>query len=240
MSLKDILDFLKLYGFQGTGLFIALFVVWNVLKTEWFSNKMKGMFDKILGKKPKKESNVITISNIANHNMFNYIDFWIYSKVPTIKFSTEYRTIVFRKYLTILLMKYRDNMQQYIASRVYEPMDDSELWKSVLALINSIVYDYEKEMETMSIPKIIIEKMKERNNETITLIIDLTEGVCSSEFYDSENNLLKIYSIQNILLSVLQNIIANSIIVCNSINGSLKGNFIVIDGKKIIEKDIEH
>ena len=240
MGLKEVIDFLKLYGFQGTGLFIALFVLWNILRTDWFGDKIKHYFDKILGKKSKKESNVITISNISNHNMFNYIDFWVYSKVPTIKFSTEYRTIVFRKYLTILLTKYRDNMQHYIASKVYEPMDDSELWKSILALINSIFYDYEKEMETMSIPKIIIERMKERNNETITLIIDLTEGVCSSEFYDSENNLLKIYSIQNILLSVLQNIIANSIIVCDSINGSLKGQFIIVDGKKITEKDIEH
>jgi hypothetical protein len=102
------------------------------------------------------------------------------------------------------------------------------------------VYDYEKEMETMGIPKMIIGKMKERNNETITLIIDLTEGVCSSEFYDSDKNLLKIYSIQNILLSVLQNTITNSEIVCNSINGGLKGQFVVVDGKKIVEKEIEH
>ena len=172
--------------------------------------------------------------------MFNYIDFWIYSKVPTIKFSTEYRTVIFRKYLTVLLMKYRDNMQKYITSSVYEEMDESELWKSILTLLNNIVYDYEKEMETMGIPKIIIEKMKERNNETITLIIDLTESVCSSEFYDSDKNLLKIYSIQNILLSVLQNTITSSEIVCNSINGGLKGQFVIVDGKKIVEKEIEH
>lgn len=238
MTLNDIIAFLKLYGFQGTGLFILLFIIWNILKSEWVSKKFTNIFDKIM--KKDKQNSSITISSIENHNMFNYIDFWIYSKVPTIKFSTEYRTIVFRKYLTILLMKYRDNMQQYIASKVYEKMDEAELWKSVLSLINTIVYDYEKEMESLGIPRIIIERMKERNNETITLIIDLTEGVCSSEFYDSANNLLKIYSIQNILLSVLQNIITNSIGVCNSINGGLKGQFIIIDGKKIIEKDIEH
>ena len=81
--------------------------------------------------------------------------------------------------------------------------------------------------------------MKERNNETITLIIDLTESICSSEFYNSESNLLKIFSIQNILLSVLQNTITNSIVVCNSINGELKGQFVIVDGKKVIEKD-EH
>lgn len=238
MSINDWYSFLKLYGLQGTSLMFILFIVWQIAKTDWFSSKFKKFIGNIFTTEKKLASGLIN-SNIENHNMFNYIDFWIYSRVPTLKFSTEYRTIVFRKYLTILLMKYRDNMQHYIASRVYEKMDEDELWKSILNLINTIVYDYEKEMETMNVPKIIIEKMKERNNETITLIIDLTEGICSSEFYSSENNLLKIYSIQNILLSVLQNIISNATIVCNTINGDLKGQYVIVDGKKIIEKD-EH
>lgn len=237
MSLTDLITFLKEYGLQSSGLIIISILLWSFLKTDWISKKVIDLFNKLLSKKP---DNKINMSHIINHNMFNYIDFWIYSKVPTIKFSTEYRTVIFRKYLTVLLMKYRDNMQKYITSSVYEEMDESELWKSILTLLNNIVYDYEKEMETMGIPKIIIEKMKERNNETITLIIDLTESVCSSEFYDSDKNLLKIYSIQNILLSVLQNTITSSEIVCNSINGGLKGQFVIVDGKKIVEKEIEH
>jgi len=237
MSLTDLITFLKAYGLQSSGLIIISILLWSFLKTDWISKKVTDLFNILFSKNP---ANSINMSHIINHNMFNYIDFWIYSKVPTIKFSTEYRTVIFRKYLTVLLMKYRDNMQKYIASNVYEEMDEAELWKSILTLLNNIVYDYEKEMETMGIPKMIIEKMKERNNETITLIIDLTEGVCSSEFYDSDKNLLKIYSIQNILLSVLQNTITNSEIVCNSINGGLKGQFVIVDGKKIVEKEIEH
>ena len=65
-------------------------------------------------------------------------DFWIYSKVPTLNFATEYRTIIFRKYLTILLMKYRDNVQKYISSAIYEKMDEQELWKSILSLLNKL------------------------------------------------------------------------------------------------------
>lgn len=237
MTFNDLISFLKGYGMQGTGLAIICFILWSLLKTDWFSKKITKLWDKILGKKTNNHE--VNISHIVNHNMFSYIDFWIYSKVPTIRFSSEYRTIIFRKYLTILLMKYRDNMHQYISSNVYEKMDEAELWKSILSLLNNIVYDYEKEMENMGIPKIIIERMKERNNETITLIIDLTEAVCSSEFYNSDNNLLKIFSIQNILLSVLQNTITNSILVCNAINGELKGQYVIVDGKKIIEKD-EH
>jgi hypothetical protein len=237
MSINDLIAFLKAYGMQGSVLIIISILLWSFLKTDWISKQATNLMNKLFSKNP---ANSINMSHIINHNMFNYIDFWIYSKVPTIKFSTEYRTVIFRKYLTVLLMKYRDNMQKYIASNVYEEMDEAELWKSILTLLNNIVYDYEKEMETMGIPKMIIEKMKERNNETITLIIDLTEGVCSSEFYDSDKNLLKIYSIQNILLSVLQNTITNSEIVCNSINGGLKGQFVIVDGKKIVEKEIEH
>ena len=102
-------------------------------------------------------------------------------------------------------------------------MDDAKVWKALLDLLNRIVFEYEKEMEEAGIPKIVIEKMKTKNNDTITLTIDLVEGICNSQFYDSENNLLKVYSILNILLSVLENTISHSEGVCNSINGALKG-----------------
>ena len=108
-------------------------------------------------------------------------------------------------------------------------MQDAELWTSLLSLINNIIYDYEKEMENSGIPKVIIEKMKIKNNDTISLTIDLIEGICNSQFYSSDKNLLKIYSILNIILSILENTISNSDNICNSINGSLKG--MQMDGK---------
>jgi hypothetical protein len=109
-------------------------------------------------------------------------------------------------------------------------MDSAKLRTTLLNLINSIVYDYEREAEEFGIPKVVIEKMKLKNNDTITLTIDLIEGVCSSQFYESDKNFLKVYSILNILLSVLENTISNSENVCNSINGQLKG--LIFDGKK--------
>ena len=109
-------------------------------------------------------------------------------------------------------------------------MDAAKLRTTLLNLVNSIIYDYEREAQDAGIPKIVIEKMKAKNNDTITLTIDLIEGVCSSQFYQSEKNLLKVYSILNIILSVLENTISSSESVCNSINGQLKG--LTFDGKK--------
>ena len=43
------------------------------------------------------------------------------------------------------------------------------------------------------------------------------------------------YSILNILLSVLENTISNSEAVCNSINGQLKGLQFIDNGKNIKE-----
>ena len=132
----------------------------------------------------------IADSDITNHDIFNYIDFWTYSKVPTIQFSTEYRTAVFRKYLTIYLKSYKRKISDFVNSKEYQDMDDAKVWKALL---------------------------------------DLIEGICNSRFYDSEKNFLKVYSILNILLSVLENTISNSESVCNSINGALKG--LKFDGK---------
>ena len=130
---------------------------------------------------------------------------------------------------------YKKDLSEFVNSKDYQTMDQSELWRSLLNIINKIVYDYEKECEEAGVPKIIIMKMKAKNNDTIQLTIDLIEGITNSQFYESEKNLLKMYSILNIILSILENLISSSETVCNSINGQLKGMWIMDGNRKIIE-----
>lgn len=47
-------------------------------------------------------------------------------------------------------------------------MDIPRAWKALLDLINQIIHDYEKEMIESGIPKIIVDKMKIINNDTIS------------------------------------------------------------------------
>ncbi len=229
MGISDISTLLQNYGIKGTFFIITIFIIISLLKSKWFGDFLSKLSDKFIERymrnKTKDLSNVrsITESDIINHDIFNYIDFWTYSKVPTLQFSTEYRTAVFRKYLTIYLKSYKKKIKDFVNTKDYELMDDAKIWKALLDLINQIVFEYESEMLEAGIPKIIVDKMKSKNNDTIVLTIDLIEGICSSQFYQSENNYLKVYSILNILLSVLENTISNSEPICNSINGQLKG-----------------
>lgn len=227
MGINDITTILDRYGTKGGLFVIFLFLFFSMLKSSWFSSvlsKISDSFvDKFLKRKSKDHVKMVSESDITNHDIFNFIDFWVHSKIPTIQFSTEYRTAVFRKYLTIFLQSYKNKINEFVSYKTYQNMDDSEVWRALLNLINQIVQDYETEMLNVGIPSIIVDKMKSKNNETITLTIDLIDGVCNSQFYDSEKNLLKVYSILNILLSVLENTVSGSESVCNSINGSLKG-----------------
>jgi hypothetical protein len=234
----EFVDLFDSFGNFGIGSIVAstlALIVWIIDKTIGLPGIITRIFYKILDSflkdkiKNIKEISTIKETDVINHDIFNYIDYWIYSKVPTIQYSTEYRTIVFRKYLKIFLQKHKSNLQTWVQDKSFEEMDNSQLWNSLLSLINNIIHDYEVEMELNGIPKIIIEKMKVKNNETISLTIDLLESVCSSQFYDSEKNLLKVYSILNILLSVLEHTISSSANICNLINGQLKG--LSMDGK---------
>ncbi len=236
MTITEISSMLEKYGIKGTIFMVIIFLLVTMIKSNWFSNFLSKVSDKLVerfmrSKTKDVSANVkhITESDITNHDIFNYIDFWMYSKVPTIQFSTEYRTVVFRKYLTLYLKSYKRKIQDFVNSKDYQQMDHAKVWRALLDLINQIVYDYEKEMTEAGIPKIIINKMKAKNNDTITLTIDLIEGICNSQFYDSDKNFLKVYSILNILLSVLENTISNSESICNSINGQLKG--LTFEGK---------
>jgi len=235
MELDTINKIFNEYGILGSSIIAMILFFSFAIKNQWFSDLFSKISEKIVEKfmksKTKDISNLkkITESDIKNHDIFNYIDFWTYSKVPTFQFSTEYRTAVFRKYLTLYLRNYKRNIEKFVESSDYKNMDDATLHRNMLNLINLIIYDYEKESNEVGIPKIVIEKMKIKNNDTLTLTLDLIEGVCGSHFYNSENNYIKVYSIMNILLSILENTISNSETVCNSINGQLKG--LTFDGK---------
>jgi len=235
MGISEISEILEKHGVKGAIFVIGLFLLITLFKSKWFSNTISKLSDKLIEtifKKKTSKDNIRSVSesDIINHDIFNYIDFWTYSKVPTFQFSTEYRTAVFRKYLVLYLKSYKKNLEDFIKNSKYEEMDNAKLSTTFLNLINQIVYDYERESKNLGIPMIVIEKMKIKNNETIKLIIDLIEGICSSQFYSSDKNLLKVYSILNILLSVLENTISSSESICNSINGALKG--LTFDGKK--------
>jgi hypothetical protein len=231
----DLFQMAQKYGFKGILIGIAFLLISGFLKSNWFQNLWTKFTDKMIEwflKRRTKTDEVkhIVESDILNHDIFNYIDFWMYSKVPTFQFSTEYRTIVFRKYLTIYLRCYKKGLSDFVKDVKYKTMDQAELWKSLMDMINHIVWDYERECKEAGIPDVVITKMKLKNNDTIQLLIDLIESISNSQFYQSENNFLKLYSILNIILSVLENTMSNSESICNSINGQLKG--LTMDGRK--------
>ena len=238
----DLLKLIQDHGIKGVIFVLVMILLYGMGKSKWLGLWLSKMSDKFIERFIKKETKDINTgvrkindSDITNHDIFNYIDFWTYSKVPTFQFSTEFRTAVFRKYLTIYLKNYKRNIEKFLADKSYETMDEPQILKGFLNLINQTVYDYEREMVEAGITPIIIEKMKVKNNDNISLTIDLVEGVCSSQFYNSENNLLKIYSILNILLTVLESTVNNAEGVCNTINGQLKG--LTFEGKTEPGKD---
>jgi len=236
------IEIMKTYGIWGvilSGVFYTLIktniikTVYNFLSKKFVEDFMKDVDTQSLSKFIKEE-------DIINHDIFNYIDLWRFSRIPAMQFNTEYRSVVFKKYLCIFLTSYKSNITTLLEKGDYKTMGDSEILKTFLDLINRVIYDYEREMTICKIPKLIIDKMKVRNNETIDLIIDLIQGICTSSFYSSDNNYLKVYSILNIILSVSENTIQNSEQVCDGINGSLSG-FTFNDGTIIItEPDSRH
>lgn len=246
-EVKYLIDVFKEYGFWGfVGVAIILLLA-SAIKSEWIKKIYTTLADKFVEKFMKDKTkdtklvlaNQITEADITSHEIFNYINLWKFSMVPTINFSTEYRTVVFRKYLSIYLECYKSDLKSFLQTD-YKSMGPSEIKGAFLDLINKIIYDYERLMVDAGIPRIVIEKMKVRNNDTINLTIDLIEGICGSNFYDSDNNYLKVYSILNIILSVLDNTIANSETTCNSINGQLAGLSFSENGRIVTEPGKKH
>ena len=78
-------------------------------------------------------------------------------------------------------------------------------------------------MVSIGIPALVIEKMKVRNNDYGQLIRNLAKGISESEFYESDKNRLKMYSILNVIYPIIEGSIFQSEDVCTVLNGELTG-----------------
>jgi len=235
MDFNDFFSSFKDLGLGGLVVSTITFIMWLIEKTFGLPPFITNLFYKIIDLFLKRKManlndvQVLKENDIQKHDIFNYIDYWIFVNIPTIRFSTEFRTVVFRKYLTIYLQTHKSNIHSFVYDKEFEHWESAEFWTNILGLINKIVVDYEKEMKLAGIPDVVIEKMKEKNNDTISLTIDLISTISNSQFYSTDKNLLKVYSILNIFLSILENTISSSERICNSINGEMKG--LTMDGK---------
>lgn len=227
-------DIIKAYKMEGAMFFLGV-IMFSLFKTKFVKDMLTKFFDNVLHKiKGGQRKTVSELSlnatedDILHHDIFSYMDFWIYSNIPSMVFFTDFRTNVFKKYLTIFFTTYKTELKKYVEQGEYKKMNKPELKQSLLKLLTNIVNNYEVEMKNIGIPLVVINKMKNKNNETLNLIIELINSICDSHFYDTEDNLLKMFSFMNIISAVLDNIVSSAEQVCNSINGELKG--LVMDG----------
>ena len=234
MAFTDIVTLLNT-NFGKILVAILTLIVISLVKTTFIKNYTTKVIDNLLNKiKGGKRKTVseqslsVEESDVMHHDIFNYITFWLESNIPTMIFLTDFRTVVFKKYLVIFFETYHDNLKTFIKDGSYKKMSKSELKQELIHLLTNIIYDYELEMKKQGIPDVVILKMKEKNNETLNVIMELVNSITNSNFYDTEDNLLKMYSFLNIILAILDSIISNAETVCNNINGELKG--LTMDG----------
>lgn len=242
-NLKNILKFLlnndipslfswEVYSTIIVALMIALF------NSKAVREKISKFIDYIYytirnSKIPQKEAYVEVIganeSDILNHDIFNYIDFWLHTQIPTISLKTSYRTVVFKKYLHIFFNTHKQVLKKFVNNGDYKEMDRPELRKAMVRTITEISIKYEQDMLSEGIPEVIITKMKVVIKNKIDLMVDLINNICDSPFYDSNYNFLKVYSFLSVIHSILDNTLSNASFVCDSINGELAGLY--MDGE---------
>lgn len=222
--MEDLLAVFNQFGVFGTIVVIIIYIIVNNLANDDnLLGKILTWIKKKMGIKPTKNINEVSDSDIINHEIFNNIDVWTQSQIPTLNFKTDFRNAVFKKYLIIFCKKYKEHLKEYVENEEYKNKDKFELKQSFYDLINKIVFDYERECTEVGIPKIVIEKMKIKNLEFLTISLSLISSLCDFEQIETENNSIKVKSILNVLNTLLENVIDYSEEVCSSINGELKG-----------------
>ena len=84
MEMQDLYKMLEAYGIRGAIFGIIFFIIGTIIKSRWWSKTTDKIIQFFMKKKVKEiPHGEISESDIINHDIFNYIDFWTYSKIPT-------------------------------------------------------------------------------------------------------------------------------------------------------------
>lgn len=210
MTWSSVLEFLKLP-------FITNFLNW------------------IMNSLSKKKTNSITESNIFLHPIFSRLKSWRNDNVMRLKFSTEYRTIIFQKYLSLFLECHENEIKTFIEKKEFQKMDGAQLLSVVSDLITEINSQHEVKMVDFGIPYVVIERMRKYNTSKTSLVHDHFRSIFENNFYESENNFLRIYTALNLITLLIQIALVNSEIVFNSIGEELSGRTIIHMGREFRE-----
>jgi hypothetical protein len=223
--LNEIIKLINENGVLTVTVAVVLFIILKKVKLDFVSD----LFKKITNKTTKKQAQnqvskkvSLSESDIINHEIFNYVDYWVYSVMPTLILKSDFRTYVFRDYLQEQFRAYKKVLTDFAIDGSYKDMDWSELRKTMLRCISDIVFEYESKMRAEGIPEIIIIKMKAKNNDTISLMNDLINTI-NEERYSSPNNLLPVYTFLNFMNAILENMMQHCENVSNELNGELSG-----------------
>src|SRR5690554_4714725 len=93
VGIEDLFGLVSEHGILTTLIVVVIFVIVMLAKANLLGDFTKGL-GKLFKKKEKKETTQIQVkdSDIINHEIFNLIDFWVYSKIPTLELRTDFRT----------------------------------------------------------------------------------------------------------------------------------------------------
>ena len=84
MNFSDIIKYADGYGLGGVIILSIISMIIALSKLEWFAK----LVTNLVSKNPKSKNvetskKTIRETDIVNHDIIRFIDFWLYSKVPT-------------------------------------------------------------------------------------------------------------------------------------------------------------
>ena len=145
LDINDIFESISLLE-KTLGIVFTLIITFvaALLKSKAFKDFISGVinnsFLKLFKKNKKKEStdetSIVKETDIINHDLFNYLDFWLYNQIPSIQLRTQYRNTVFRKYLHIYFKTYKDVILDFVRQTQYQKYGQSSIEANFVEINN--------------------------------------------------------------------------------------------------------
>jgi hypothetical protein len=172
-------------------------------------------------RRKKKQQNV-TLSTLASHPLFDYIDYLVNIRIPSLNFGNPFRTNAFRDILATEFRCYRDELT-LVLGRFNNSTDISFFKELIKNSFNNAVDKYEYERKNLNIPNpgVVLGSYDNWQQQSTEFLYKSIVKMAGSELY--ENNCERLDAILTLYKTMFEVSILNVETGLGDINGRLNG-----------------
>lgn len=157
--------------------------------------------------------------DLRKHPYFSNIDYWLYVKIHQVNISNENKRNIFIDYMCIKYGTSKKRWYDFVSDTYISKMSKEELASELLKVTINISKEVDKELLSMGMPRLVIEKMDETTSLADKFMVTTINSFCNNQQFDDSFDI--VFLLLNYYMNIIEVLFYDFMVKLEKMNGQL-------------------